>query len=154
MTQLAEPTDLRGDQPLDLPSVGHWIGNAVVAGTSGRRGPVFDPATGSQTKWVDFASTDEVDAAVAAASAAFPGWRATSLSKRTDILFRIRNLVEARRKELAAHLTAEHGRSRRTRSARSPEGSRTSSSRAASRTCSRVASASRRAPAATSTRSA
>src|SRR5262245_29074556 len=110
MTQLAEPTDLRGDQPLDLPSVGHWIGNAVVAGTSGRRGPVYDPATGSQTKWVDFASSDEVDAAVAAASAAFPGWRATSLSKRTDILFRIRNLVEARRKELAAHLTAEHGK--------------------------------------------
>ena len=49
-------------------------------------------------------------AAVAAAKAAFPAWRATSLSKRTDIMFRIRNLVEAHRKELAAHLTAEHGK--------------------------------------------
>ena len=49
-------------------------------------------------------------AAVAAAKAAFPGWRATSLSKRTDIMFKIRNLVEANRKEIAAHLTAEHGK--------------------------------------------
>jgi malonate-semialdehyde dehydrogenase (acetylating) / methylmalonate-semialdehyde dehydrogenase len=53
---------------------------------------------------------EEIGAAVAAAKAAFPGWRATSLSKRTDIMFRIRNLVEANRKELAAHLTAEHGK--------------------------------------------
>jgi malonate-semialdehyde dehydrogenase (acetylating)/methylmalonate-semialdehyde dehydrogenase len=71
---------------------------------------VFDPATGTQTRWVDFASTEEVDRAVAAAKAAFPGWRATSLSKRTDILFRIRNLVDQHRRELAALLTAEHGK--------------------------------------------
>ena len=62
------------------------------------------------TKHVDFASADEVAAAVAAAKAAFPGWRATSLSKRTDIMFRIRNLVEQHRKEIAALLTAEHGK--------------------------------------------
>src|SRR5262245_40966369 len=110
MTQVAEPTAAQGGQPLDLPAVGHWVGNARVAGTSGRRGPVFDPATGRQARWVDFASVDEVDAAVAAARAAFPGWRATSLSKRVDILFKIRNLVESHRKELAAHLTAEHGK--------------------------------------------
>ena len=65
---------------------------------------------GVVTKHVDFASADEVAAAVAAARAAFPGWRATSLSKRTDILFKIRNLVDQRRHELAAHLTAEHGK--------------------------------------------
>ncbi len=53
---------------------------------------------------------EEVDAAVAAARAAFPAWRATSLSKRTEIMFRIRNLVETHRRELAAHLTAEHGK--------------------------------------------
>ncbi len=47
---------------------------------------------------------------MAAARAAFPAWRATSLSRRTDVLFRIRNLVEANRKELAALLTAEHGK--------------------------------------------
>ena len=110
MTDVAESTAVRGSQPSELPSVGHWVGNAVLAGGSGRRGPVFDPATGRQTKWVDFASVDDVDAAVASARAAFPGWRATSLSKRVEILFRIRNLVEARRKELAAHLTAEHGK--------------------------------------------
>ena len=82
MTQVAEP----GSQLADAPSPGrvsHHIGGAVVAGTSGREGPVFDPATGAVTKHVDFASRDEVDAAVAAAVAAFPAWRATSLSKRT-----------------------------------------------------------------------
>jgi malonate-semialdehyde dehydrogenase (acetylating)/methylmalonate-semialdehyde dehydrogenase len=81
-----------------------------VAGTSGREGPVYDPATGTLTRHVDLASIEEVGAAVAAAKAAFPGWRATSLSKRTDIMFKIRNLVEANRHELAAHLTAEHGK--------------------------------------------
>jgi len=109
MTQVAEP----GSQLADAPSPGrvsHHIGGAVVAGTSGREGPVFDPATGAVTKHVDFASRDEVDAAVAAAKAAFPAWRATSLSKRTDIMFRIRNLVEAHRTDIAALLTAEHGK--------------------------------------------
>src|SRR5262245_8941437 len=110
MTDVAEPTALAGGQTAELPSIGHWLSNATVAGHSGRHGPVFDPATGRQTKWVDFASVEEIDAAVAAAHAAFPGWRATSLSKRVDILFKIRDLVEARRKELAAHITAEHGK--------------------------------------------
>jgi malonate-semialdehyde dehydrogenase (acetylating)/methylmalonate-semialdehyde dehydrogenase len=90
--------------------VSHWINGRLVDGTSGRRGPVFDPATGRQTKWVDFASLDEVDAAVAAAAAAYPAWRATSISKRTETMFRIRNLVEARRREIAALLTDEHGK--------------------------------------------
>ncbi|HET7727180.1 MAG TPA: CoA-acylating methylmalonate-semialdehyde dehydrogenase [Candidatus Limnocylindrales bacterium] len=108
MTQLAEP--IARHDATSMPRIGHWIGGHPVAGTSGREGPVFDPATGRQAKWVDFASVDEVHVAVAAARAAFPGWRATSLSKRTDILFRIRNLVEARRTELAALLTAEHGK--------------------------------------------
>jgi malonate-semialdehyde dehydrogenase (acetylating)/methylmalonate-semialdehyde dehydrogenase len=93
-----------------LARVHHWIGGRRVAGTSGRRGPVFDPATGRLAREVDYASVEEVDAAVAAASAAFPVWRALSLSRRTDVLFRIRNLVEAHRKELAAFLTAEHGK--------------------------------------------
>jgi malonate-semialdehyde dehydrogenase (acetylating) / methylmalonate-semialdehyde dehydrogenase len=58
----------------------HWIDGKVVVSTSGRTGPVFNPATGEQTGEVALASVDEVDAAVAAAKAAFPGWRATSLS--------------------------------------------------------------------------
>ncbi len=63
-----------------------------------------------QAKWVDFASVEEMDAAVAAAKAAFPAWRATSLSKRTEIMFRIRNLVDQHRRDIAALLTAEHGK--------------------------------------------
>jgi malonate-semialdehyde dehydrogenase (acetylating) / methylmalonate-semialdehyde dehydrogenase len=108
MTDIAERT---GATPAtELGRVSHWIGGRIVEGTSGRRGPVYDPATGRQTKEVDFASADEVDAAVRAAADAFPAWRATSLSKRTEIMFRIRNLVDQRRKEIAAFLTAEHGK--------------------------------------------
>ena len=109
MTQVAEPGALAA-QPQAPGRVSHWIGGRLVAGTSGREGPVYDPATGRLTKHVDFASEVEVAAAVEAARVAYPAWRATSLSKRTDIMFRIRNLVEANRKELAAHLTAEHGK--------------------------------------------
>jgi malonate-semialdehyde dehydrogenase (acetylating) / methylmalonate-semialdehyde dehydrogenase len=108
MTQLAEPAGPASVS--SLPTVGHWIGGRPVAGMSGRKGPVFDPATGAQARWVDLASTEELDLAVAAARAAYPAWRHTSISKRTDILFRIRNLVEQHRKELAALLTAEHGK--------------------------------------------
>src|SRR5262245_28540818 len=107
MTQLAEPDISASAAP---GRISHWIGGRIVEGTSGRQGNVFDPATGTLTKHVDFASVEEVAAAVAAAKAAFPGWRATSLSRRTEILFEIRNLVAARRKELAALLTAEHGK--------------------------------------------
>jgi len=107
MTQVAEPEI----SPTAAPGrVSHWINGRSVQGTSGREGAVYDPATGMLARHVDFASTDEVAAAVAAAKAAFPGWRATSLSKRTDIMFKIRNLVDQRRHELAAHLTAEHGK--------------------------------------------
>jgi malonate-semialdehyde dehydrogenase (acetylating)/methylmalonate-semialdehyde dehydrogenase len=108
MTQLADP-EIAAVPPL-AETVGHWIGGARVAGTSGRRGPVFNPATGQVAREVDLASVEEVDAAVATARAAFPAWRATSLSKRTEIMFRIRNLVETHRREIAAHLTAEHGK--------------------------------------------
>ena len=108
MTQLADPiTEPAGATGAVVP---HWINGGRVAGTSGRRGPVFNPATGAVAREVDFASIEEVDAAVAAAKAAFPAWRATSLSKRTEIMFRIRNLVEIHRRDIAAHLTAEHGK--------------------------------------------
>ena len=112
MTQVAEPGSARAETQAGttLGAVHHWIGGRHVEGTSGRRGPVYDPATGRLAREVDFATVEEVAAAVAAAKAAFPGWRATSLSKRTEILFRIRNLVETHRKELAALLTAEHGK--------------------------------------------
>jgi malonate-semialdehyde dehydrogenase (acetylating)/methylmalonate-semialdehyde dehydrogenase len=88
----------------------HWINGAVVAGTSGRSGAVFNPATGVQTSTVDFALVQEIDSAVAAATAAFPAWRATNLSRRAEIMFNIRNLVQSNRNEIAAMLSAEHGK--------------------------------------------
>ncbi|MFL5680806.1 MAG: CoA-acylating methylmalonate-semialdehyde dehydrogenase [Chloroflexota bacterium] len=109
MTQVAEPRSSGTGEPIGEP-VNHWIGGRRVAGTSGRRGPVYDPATGRLAREVDFATAEEVDAAVRAAHDAFPAWRSTSISKRTEILFRIRNLVDQHRKEIAAHLTAEHGK--------------------------------------------
>jgi len=90
--------------------ISHWIGGKLVAGESGRSGPVFNPATGLQTHEVDFASVAEVDAAVEAARDAFAGWRKTSLSKRADILFRIRELIDANRKEIGTLISAQHGK--------------------------------------------
>jgi malonate-semialdehyde dehydrogenase (acetylating)/methylmalonate-semialdehyde dehydrogenase len=90
--------------------ISHYIGGKVIPGESGRRGPAFNPATGEQTHEVDLASVEEVNAAVEAASDAFPAWRATSLSQRTDILFRIRNLFEEHRTDIAAVITSQHGK--------------------------------------------
>ena len=107
MTELAtSPTK----QAQDVRRITHWIGGAAVEGTSGRSGPVYNPATGEQTGAVDFASVEEVGNAVAAAKAAFPAWRATSLSRKADIFFRIRKLLDERRDDLARLLTAEHGK--------------------------------------------
>src|SRR6478752_1897773 len=115
MTQVAETGSARsGAAPAagsgETIRIHHWIGGRSVEGTSGRSGPVYNPATGALTKQVDFASVEDVDAAVRAASDAFPAWRATSLSKRTEILFKIRNLVEEHRADIAALITAEHGK--------------------------------------------
>jgi malonate-semialdehyde dehydrogenase (acetylating)/methylmalonate-semialdehyde dehydrogenase len=93
-----------------MKQISHWINGAVVTGTSGRSGAVFNPATGVQSANVDFASVDEIDAAVAAATAAFPAWRATNLSRRAEIMFNIRNLVQSNRNEIASMLSAEHGK--------------------------------------------
>ena len=88
----------------------HWIDGKIVESTSGRTGPVFNPATGEQSGEVDLASVGEVDAAVAAAKAAFAGWRGASLSKRAEVMFRVRELIDANRKEIASLITAEHGK--------------------------------------------
>jgi malonate-semialdehyde dehydrogenase (acetylating)/methylmalonate-semialdehyde dehydrogenase len=90
--------------------IGHWVGGKQMSGESGRTGPVFNPATGEQTHEVDFASVQEVDRAVDAAREAFPGWRATSLSKRAEIMFRIRDLVDEHRREIATLITLQHGK--------------------------------------------
>jgi malonate-semialdehyde dehydrogenase (acetylating)/methylmalonate-semialdehyde dehydrogenase len=95
---------------LKVKRINHWVGGQTVAGTSGRTGPVWNPATGEQQAEVDFASVDEVDNAVAVAKEAFAGWRQTSLSRRSEVMFHARELVDANRKEIASLITAEHGK--------------------------------------------
>ncbi|GHJ37406.1 CoA-acylating methylmalonate-semialdehyde dehydrogenase [Streptomyces sp. TS71-3] len=91
-------------------TVSHWIGGAPAEGASGRSGPVTDPATGAVTARVPFADTGEVDAAVAAAKAAYEGWRSSSLAQRTSVLFAFRALLDAHRDDIARLITAEHGK--------------------------------------------
>src|ERR687898_777009 len=107
MTELLEQ---KSAQSTELGRVSHWIGGQIVAGESGRSGPVYNPAKGIQTKEVDFASVEEVDRAVRTAREAFTTWRKVSLSKRQDLFFGIRELVHQRRDEIAAILTEEHGK--------------------------------------------
>jgi malonate-semialdehyde dehydrogenase (acetylating) / methylmalonate-semialdehyde dehydrogenase len=107
MTELATPPVERNQ---DVKRISHWIGGRVVEGTSGRSGPVFNPALGAQTGAVDFATPEEIDRAVQAAKEAFESWRSMSLSKRTAIFFEIRELFHARHEEIARILTAEHGK--------------------------------------------
>src|SRR5437588_5430031 len=107
MTELAPPP-VQEEQ--GIRRITHWIGGRAVPGESGRSGPVYNPATGRQTGAVDFASAEEVDRTVQTAKEAFPAWRALSLSRRTELFFRIRDLVHERRDEIARILTSEHGK--------------------------------------------
>jgi malonate-semialdehyde dehydrogenase (acetylating)/methylmalonate-semialdehyde dehydrogenase len=93
-----------------LRRVSHWIGGKPVLSNSGRSGVVWNPATGEQQAEVDFASAGEVDQAVAAAKAAFPAWRATALSRRAEVMFKLRHLIDVNRRKLAELLTLEHGK--------------------------------------------
>jgi malonate-semialdehyde dehydrogenase (acetylating)/methylmalonate-semialdehyde dehydrogenase len=88
----------------------HWIAGRPWTGTAQRRGDVYDPATGAVTGRVDFAADDVVDQAVAAALDAFQQWRNASVAKRTTVLFSFRELLNARREELAAIIVSEHGK--------------------------------------------
>jgi malonate-semialdehyde dehydrogenase (acetylating) / methylmalonate-semialdehyde dehydrogenase len=98
------------EAPAAVKPIHHWIGGRTFGSESGRSGPVYNPAKGIQTGAVDFATAEEVDEAVQVAKQAFPGWRATSLSKRSAILFRIRQLVFDHKDDIARILTAEHGK--------------------------------------------
>ena len=89
----------------------HWIDGGLWDGAAAERhGDIHDPATGAVTGKVDFASVSEVDRAVSAAAAAFPGWRGTSVAKRTAIMFAFRELMNQYKDELAALIVAEHGK--------------------------------------------
>ena len=93
-----------------MPTISHWINNAPFEGDSGEFAPVTNPATGEVTGQVALASVADARAVIDAAVAAFPGWRDTSLAKRTQVLFAFRELLNERKGELAQILTAEHGK--------------------------------------------
>ncbi len=90
----------------------HFIGGKSVPGTSGRVGPVYDPARGIQTAQVPLASAEEVATAVDVATEAAAEWGAGSLSARAAVLFRFRDLVARASADLAAAVTSEHGKVR------------------------------------------
>jgi len=94
----------------DTARITHWIGGKLWDGVPERQGDVFDPATGEVSAQVDLAAPAEVDAAVAAAKGAFAEWRNSSLTKRTQVLFAFREIINARKEEVAAAITAEHGK--------------------------------------------
>jgi malonate-semialdehyde dehydrogenase (acetylating)/methylmalonate-semialdehyde dehydrogenase len=88
----------------------HWVNGAAFQGESTRTGPVYNPAVGTVSREVRYASTGDVATAVAAAKAAERGWADTSLAKRQAVMFAFREIINARKDELAAILTNEHGK--------------------------------------------
>ena len=90
--------------------VQHWCDGKAFAGDSSATAPVTNPATGVVTANVALASVEDARTVIAAAADAFPEWRDTSLAKRTAVLFRFRELLNERKEELAAIITAEHGK--------------------------------------------
>ena len=95
-----------------MKTIGHWIDGKPTAGASGRFGPVYDPARGEQIAQVALASEAEVNEAVKAAVTAAPSWADSPLSQRVTKLFRLRELLDAHRQDLAALIAREHGKVR------------------------------------------
>ena len=95
---------------MSLPVINHFVGGKEFTGESARFADVFDPALGVATKTVRLASSKDLDSAVAVARAAFTDWSAMSMTKRVQIVFKFRELLEARKAELAAIITEEHGK--------------------------------------------
>jgi malonate-semialdehyde dehydrogenase (acetylating)/methylmalonate-semialdehyde dehydrogenase len=92
--------------------IGHWIGGRGVPGISGRSGPVYNPSTGRQIAEVSLSSAAEVDDAVKVAAGAGRDWAESPLAKRASLMFRLRELIDVRRDDLAAIVTREHGKVR------------------------------------------
>ncbi|MFH5878765.1 CoA-acylating methylmalonate-semialdehyde dehydrogenase [Arthrobacter sp. NA-172] len=97
-------------QPNDLPVIPHWIGGESVFSSGSRTAPVFDPARGLETKRVGLATAEDIESAISSASKAFPAWRDLSITKRQQIIFRFRELLNERKGELAEIITSEHGK--------------------------------------------
>ena len=105
---MADEAQFRRIRALDL--CVNLFANHIFAGDSDRTAEVFDPATGRVTKRVVMASKADGEAVIAAAQAAFPAWRDISLARRTQVLFRFRELLNERKHEAAEIITSEHGK--------------------------------------------
>jgi malonate-semialdehyde dehydrogenase (acetylating) / methylmalonate-semialdehyde dehydrogenase len=105
-TEASVESPATAEQPL----ISHWIDGAESPSTSGRTAPVYNPATGAQTAQVALADQAEVDAAIASAQRGFEVWSTFSIAKRQAVVFAFRELLNARKGELAAIITAEHGK--------------------------------------------
>ena len=90
--------------------IGDFIGGRHIAGTSGRFGDMFNPASGEQIAKVAFADAGEVNKAVAAAAAAWPAWANTPPLRRARTMFKLKELLERDRKEISAIITEQHGK--------------------------------------------
>ncbi len=90
--------------------IAHHINGQLVAPTGGRTQPVYNPATGLPLAQVGLATAEEVNAAVAAASAAAPAWAETAPLKRARVLSKFKELIEKHHDDLAALITREHGK--------------------------------------------
>lgn len=93
-----------------MQTLGNFINGQLVPSTSGRTAPVFNPATGKQTKQVALSSADETRNAIEAAQNAFAEWSKTPPLRRARVMFKFKELLEQHRDELAALITAEHGK--------------------------------------------
>lgn len=91
-------------------TISHWIDGAISPSTSGKTAPVYNPATGQVTANVALASQEEIDATIASATKAAKAWGNLSIAKRQTVLFNFRELLNARKGELAEIITAEHGK--------------------------------------------
>ncbi len=96
-------------QQLQISATGHWINGTAVNG-SGERQPVYNPATGEVVAQVSLADKATVDMAIAAAEAAFPAWRDTPPSKRAQVMFRFKALLEQHSERIVAAITQQHGK--------------------------------------------
>src|SRR6185312_770426 len=90
--------------------IGHFIGGKHVAGSSGRFGDVFNPASGEVSASVALASAEEVNKVVTTAAAAWPAWANTPPMRRARVMFKLRDLLERDRRQISEIITAEHGK--------------------------------------------
>ncbi|MBO1903229.1 CoA-acylating methylmalonate-semialdehyde dehydrogenase [Leucobacter weissii] len=93
-----------------IPTICHWIGGERRSSTSGRSAAVFNPATGAVSAHVALADQSDVDDAITSAERGYQVWKTYSIAKRQAVIFTFRELLNARKRELAEIITAEHGK--------------------------------------------